>query len=217
MYKEYQCPKCNKVAQNGYCPTCDYDFQAEYARKQSKATTLVSKAIAAGQLIRPDTCELCSVSPGGPSLDQPKEVWWAQRSQTNKRIMGHHWRGYDDDAVLDLWWICASCNVILRGQKYHNGSVSKEEARAVIEASRKAKQNRMNQSSPGIKLKNYKVAFEVYLNRRFRYEVLVFEAVNQSIAIDFAREFAVTETGSSEVRLLWSERYYGDMPNLKTL
>lgn len=97
-----------------------------------KAHQLVNQAIAAGLLIRPETCELCNETPGDPSPKQPKEIWWTQRNQTNKRIIGHHWRGYEGDAALDVWFICSSCNAVLQGPKYHNGSLSKEEARTFI-------------------------------------------------------------------------------------
>lgn len=115
MCNDLQCPKCSQMTKIGYCPACDYDFQAEYFKKQSKATSLVSKAIAAGQLTRPKSCELCES---------------IRLSGLIPIIVAHHWNGYDDP--LNVWWICRSCNGILGGRKYHNGSVSKEQARQVI-------------------------------------------------------------------------------------
>jgi len=106
-------------------------YQVRIERKQSKASTLVNQAIAAGQLIRPDTCELCGKTPG-PAPEHTKEIWWTERNQTNRRIVAHHWKGYEADAAMDVLWICASCNCLLRGRKYHNGSVSKEEARVIV-------------------------------------------------------------------------------------
>lgn len=138
MYYTEICNQCQREIPIGYmyqdfglCWDCGRGIKFEYERKQSKASTLVNQAIAAGQLIRPDTCELCSKAPG-PSTDHPKEIWWRQINRTNRRIMAHHWRGYEGDAALDVWFICASCNAMLQGRKYHNGSVSKEEARVIV-------------------------------------------------------------------------------------
>lgn len=94
-----------------------------HIKRQLKAQNAVSKAIREGVLVRPDTCELCGSIPG---------------LAAHAQIVAHHWQGYEGDAAIDIMWICASCNVILRGPQYHNGTVSKEEARAIVlERSRK--------------------------------------------------------------------------------
>lgn len=121
------CNECKRVIPLGYfyldfglCWDCGRGIKLEYERKQSKASTLVKQAITAGQLIRPDTCELCGKITD-PSTGQP-----------NRQIVAHHYAGYEGDNALRTWWICQSCNCILQGRKYHNGSVSKEEARVIV-------------------------------------------------------------------------------------
>lgn len=69
----------------------------------------VHKAVKEGRLTRPDTCELCPA---------------------RGRMGGHHYNGYDKP--LDVWFICYSCNSQLRG--YHDGSLTKEQARKLIAA-----------------------------------------------------------------------------------
>lgn len=165
-----------------------------HIKRQLKAQSAVSKAIREGVLVRPDTCELCG------SIPLPA---------AHAQIVAHHWQGYEGDAAIDVLWICASCNVILRGQKYHNGSVTKEEAQSIIEANRKAKQDKANQPrAKEIRLRDYEVNFEIRLReRRYRYKVIVKDAQDQRAAIDFARDYTIAETGAEQVRLLWAGRY----------
>lgn len=92
---------------------------------RTKAITLVSQAIKAGLLVRPESCELCGRIP--QSVTTKKGDKWYRPS-----IHAHHWRGYEGDAALDVWFICVSCNIVLQGLRYHSGSVSKEEARAIV-------------------------------------------------------------------------------------
>src|SRR3990172_9659095 len=74
----------------------------------------VYKATKEGRLSRYDTCELCLAK---------------------GRMSGHHYNGYDNP--LDVWFICYSCNSQLRG--YHDGSLTKEQARELIAAKTWAK------------------------------------------------------------------------------
>lgn len=99
-----------------------------YYRNQKKAHNVVNRAIKKGELTRPDTCELCGTSPAARS----EVVSTKGRTFTPSGIFGHHWRGYEGDATADVWWLCHDCNLVLSGPEFHNGSISKEEARAYI-------------------------------------------------------------------------------------
>lgn len=44
------------------------------------------------------------------------------------KTQGHHYKGYD--FPFDVWWLCAKCNVNLRG--YHDGSIDLQKARKLI-------------------------------------------------------------------------------------
>ena len=74
------------------------------------AYTLVHRAIKAGDLKRPNTCELCGIS--------------------KIRIVAHHWNGHQNP--YDVWWVCDYCNLKLQGPEYHNGSITKAQARALV-------------------------------------------------------------------------------------
>lgn len=87
--------------------------------KSGQAITLVGKAVKAGLLVRPDTCELCGDSPKGFAQPGSKCL-----------IHGHHWNGYGN--ALDVWWVCQSCNFKLAGEVFHCGIISKEQARAIV-------------------------------------------------------------------------------------
>lgn len=89
------------------------------------ARNKVSKALESGHLSRPKKCELCGDTP------KPSQVK-SKNGKTRKRpkIFAHHWNGYNNP--LDVWWICQSCNLKLRGQKYHSGQVTKEEAKKIV-------------------------------------------------------------------------------------
>lgn len=97
-------------------PFSNDEYRA-YRGIQGLAIRLLGEALGRSELSRPDTCELCGNAPSKEN---------AQRS----RIVAHHWNGYDNP--LDIWWICRRCNTLLMGPEFHNGSVSKEQARAYI-------------------------------------------------------------------------------------
>lgn len=101
-------------------------WQKRGLMKPSKAHRLVRKAIADKNLIRPKVCELC---------DDTEIIAWSisplfSHLLPYKRdfIVSHHWKGYD--FPLDVWFICHSCNTLLRG--YHSGNVSKEQIRDIF-------------------------------------------------------------------------------------
>jgi hypothetical protein len=85
----------------------------------------IGKAIKKGEMVRPNTCELCGDKPSPINVNLSNGVSF-QRS----KIVAHHWCGYDHP--LDVWHICQRCNSILRGPHFHNGSVTKEEARQIV-------------------------------------------------------------------------------------
>lgn len=158
----------------------------QYGIQRAIAMSEVARALKDGRLTKPAECELCD--------------------ESESALMGHHWKGYDGPNALNVLWACRGCNVILRGRKYHSGSVSKEESRAIIQASKKARQDKANQTPiQPIKLKDYEVTIEV---GRYRYEVLVPAVQTQKIAIDAAKSFIIAETGTKEVRVLVAGRYY---------
>jgi hypothetical protein len=86
----------------------------------------VSKAIRSGELKKSDTCQVCDRDPSAP--DELKIFLGIEIGQRGKKLIGHHWRGYD--YPLDVWWVCYSCNRKLR---VHDGSVSLQQAREIIE------------------------------------------------------------------------------------
>ncbi len=62
---------------------------AKWARENSKrknASTIVSRALKAGKIVRPDTCEICGIE---------------------GRIHGHH---EDYDKPLEVMWLCPKCH-----------------------------------------------------------------------------------------------------------
>lgn len=95
-----------------------YSTDGQY-HSRSRAMGLVKQAIKSGLLTRPDTCELCNKTP---------------IKIKNTPIHAHHWNGYDHP--LDVWFSCKSCNGLMIGEQFHNGKVSKEEAREFIRARR---------------------------------------------------------------------------------
>lgn len=97
-------------------------YTPQQYHKSGQAIALVGKAVKAGLLIRPDTCELCGRSP--KSLTGPGKKW--HRSP----IHGHHWNGYGN--ALDVWWLDQSCNFKLAGEVFHCGIVTKDQARVIV-------------------------------------------------------------------------------------
>lgn len=80
----------------------------------------VKDAIRLNQLTRPDTCELCK--------------------RTRDCIVAHHWQGHR--FPLSVWWVCNSCNGKLRGERFHNDTVSKEQAIEFVTPKHKPKKRR---------------------------------------------------------------------------
>lgn len=97
-------------------PFSNDEYRA-YLKKQHWAVRIFTEALGKSELSRPDACELCGNIPNKEN---------AQRSL----IVAHHWNGYDKP--LDIWWICRRCNYLLMGPEFHNGSISKEQARAIV-------------------------------------------------------------------------------------
>lgn len=89
----------------------------EVFEARSRAIRIVGEAIRCGELERPDKCELCDRKPGN-------------KVNGISKIVAHHWKGYDHP--LSVWFICHTCNMRLRGEEYHNGSVSKDEAKKIV-------------------------------------------------------------------------------------
>lgn len=85
-----------------------------------KAYNKVFTAINQGVLIRPDTCELCGDKPTPTTYKKGGKI------VTRPSIEAHHWNGHQHP--LDVWFVCRECNKLLRGDKFHNGTVSKEQA-----------------------------------------------------------------------------------------
>ncbi len=81
-----------------------------YHLKQKRAANRVREAHLNGELAYPERCELCD--------------------KKAKRIITHHWRGHD--YPLDVWFVCDACNFKLHGPERHNGSITKDLARALV-------------------------------------------------------------------------------------
>lgn len=103
-------------------------------KAQGKAHGKVSWAVKTGVLIRPDICELCGDAPGWSHNNN-------RRGIPNQRplIVAHHWNGYNNH--LNVWWICASCNLILGDR--HDGSMTKDQARLFVAHCRANKNRRL--------------------------------------------------------------------------
>ncbi len=80
--------------------------------QRSEAHRLINRSIKRGKIKRPDKCEICGA----------KQRVWHSFSNDEVIIVAHHWRGYDHP--LDVWWVCISCNALLRG--IHDGSLAKD-------------------------------------------------------------------------------------------
>ncbi len=78
---------------------------------RSEAHRLVNRSIKRGEIKRPSKCEIC----------EAKQRIWHSFSNDKVIIVAHHWRGYD--YPFDIWWVCISCNALLRG--VHDGSLAK--------------------------------------------------------------------------------------------
>jgi hypothetical protein len=84
-----------------------------------KAHNLVRLALNKGKLNIPDCCELC----GSPSV---------RLTSGQLNLCGHHYAGYEGENALKVWFVCWSCNSALKGR--HDGSLTQEEARALIQS-----------------------------------------------------------------------------------
>jgi hypothetical protein len=81
-HKEYY--KNNKEKIVGYIK----NWEKNNPQKRN-AHVQLGKAISAGVIIKPDTCSVCG---------------------NTGRIEGHHWRGYSEENVLDVQWLCVPCH-----------------------------------------------------------------------------------------------------------
>lgn len=86
-------------------------------RTQGNAKNKVRKALKNGSLIKPKFCELCGRS---ESI--------SHKGKSN--IVAHHWNGYEN--ALDVWFICHPCNMKLRGEEFHEGKITKDQARLLV-------------------------------------------------------------------------------------
>lgn len=89
--------------------------------ERQRARSAVQSAVTRREIARPDSCELCGLKMSDYNSHGGKG-----------RIVAHHWAGYDPENELNVWWVCSSCNVILKGPKFHRGEVSREAARALV-------------------------------------------------------------------------------------
>lgn len=64
-------------------------------RQKEKARAAVKRAIEGGRLVR-EACSACGRPPGKPAGRQV--------------IQAHHPRGYDEDRILDIEWLCTACH-----------------------------------------------------------------------------------------------------------
>jgi hypothetical protein len=62
-------------------------------KEKIRAHASVHRALSKGLLSKPELCELCHLE---------------------KRLVAHHWHGYDKEHRLDVQWICQSCHNGLR-------------------------------------------------------------------------------------------------------
>ena len=94
----------------------------EHYKSQSSARIAIRRAIENGLLVRPSRCELCKSKP------TPQKINCIDGRILNKSgIMAHHYNGYDKP--LDVWWVCHSCNSKMRGERFHSGIMTLEDAR----------------------------------------------------------------------------------------
>ncbi len=72
----------------------------------AEAHRLINRSINCGELKRPSVCEICG-------CHTSRKIWHSFGSG-GFPIMAHHWRGHD--SPFDVWWVCVSCNALLRGR-----------------------------------------------------------------------------------------------------
>ncbi len=81
--------------------------------QKTNAYKRVQRAVNGGLLTKSPDCDLCGA--GG-------------------RLVAHHWCGYSDEHATDVWWICHGCNMKLTGERFHDGSVTMEQAKVIVRA-----------------------------------------------------------------------------------
>ncbi len=90
------CKDCCAKRQREYYKLHSHTFYLNNVRFRSKhsdikrAWWIVRRAIDEGKLIRPLKCQRCGTS--------------------DSIIEAHHWRGYSDEHILDVQWLCRSCH-----------------------------------------------------------------------------------------------------------
>lgn len=67
-----------------------YHHNLEYSRAQGRASEAVRRAVARGELIKPDHCEVCN----------------KLESAVAGGLEGHHYLGYAREHYLDVQWLC---------------------------------------------------------------------------------------------------------------
>ena len=95
-------------------------------KMQKIAVREIRKAIEKGEIVRPKVCDLCGKVP-----TEQKIKCIDGRVLLKTGFMAHHYNGYENQ--LDVWWVCHSCNSKMRGEKFHNGSMSKDDVRKILE------------------------------------------------------------------------------------
>jgi hypothetical protein len=108
---------------------------------KNKAMGLVYTAIRHGNLTRPDTCSLCDRPAKTISYQHRVGSFFSPQGVpvTKSTIVAHHWKGYEKEVALDVLWICNSCNRLLAGPEYHDGSLSLQELRQIVAESNQPK------------------------------------------------------------------------------
>lgn len=103
------------------------------SKVSARAYSLLNRAVEAGQLARPDTCELCGSKTcyGRLSVDFMKRP--VVMPGRYNLIVAHHYAGYEGANALKVWWVCQKCNSTLRGR--HDGSLTKEQAIELVKQS----------------------------------------------------------------------------------
>lgn len=114
-----RCTRCRTPFDDGWvehkrlCRMCT----GIHYQSATRARRLVRQAVIDGTLTRPERCDICDEIP-------------PQMADGRPQIGAHHAYGYSQP--LKVWWLCRRCNGLLRGEKYHRGQVSMQEAKLVI-------------------------------------------------------------------------------------
>lgn len=100
-------PGCTKHDRRHFCTAA-----CRHGNHRVAVYKRVSRAVASGQLVKPERCQLCD--------------------RDRIKLTAHHWRGYSEQYQFDVWWVYQSCNSRLAGDRFHDGSVSISEAREFV-------------------------------------------------------------------------------------